>query len=412
MHLTLQLRGWFMKKRILLTVLMGVAATSLQAADTDLAALKETYARETRKLDAQFEASAEKIVDAYGKSLDGAIRALKKEGDPDGVLAAIAEKRRFEAEKTVPAESAGGLLPLLRDAWEAYHAELAKADASRMVWLVELSRKYVDALDGLMKKLTAEEKLALALNVKQEKGRAEFVLADVQSRIPADMEKTAVRAGTKRYVTLPMPLKRDLVLHYGFDRNERERATDKSGKRHHGKVRGGAWEKDGLAGGALALDEARDHVYIGSTGGLELKGEMSVAVWVKSATGGGRILSNERVWEHAGDFTLYPTGYTYYYGNNKYRSCHLEEGGRPGADEWHHLVLVHAGATVKLWLDGESARFAEGFPGFRSNGSTLVVGTPEKRYSSLKGMVDELMVWNRALSDAEVKQVYQLAGGK
>jgi len=30
----------------------------------------------------------------------------------------------------------------------------------------------------------------------------------------------------------------------------------------------------------------------------------------------------------------------------------------------------------------------------------------------LNGMLDEVMIWNRALSQAEVKQLYKLQGGK
>jgi len=172
-----------MKMLVLLTILIVTAPLPL-AADTGLEALKDTYASETRKLGGQFEASAAKVVEAYGEALGRAVELLKKEGDPDRVLAAIAEKKRFMEEKTLPDASADGLPAPVVAAREDCGAALARAETARNARLAELTRRYAAALDRLMKKLTAEEKLDLALSVKQEKERAEFILADTASKLP------------------------------------------------------------------------------------------------------------------------------------------------------------------------------------------------------------------------------------
>jgi hypothetical protein len=180
-----------MKTAALIAALI-VTAVSLQAAETGLAKLKETYARETQKLDAQFEASATKVLAAYGKALDGAVESLKKEGDPDAVLQALVEKKRFGSERTVPAEPNAKLPQLMQDVQASYLKAVGKVAAEKAHAIADLTPNYIAALERLMKALTAQEKLDLALNVKTEKERAEFVLAGVVSMLETSERRSRI----------------------------------------------------------------------------------------------------------------------------------------------------------------------------------------------------------------------------
>ena len=171
-----------MKTTVLLMVLIATAV-SMHGAETGLEALKQTYALETQKLDEQWQASSAKVLDAYGRALDAAIAALKREGDPDRVLAAIAEKKRFGSERTLPDASADHLPVLVLSARGECDELLEKTDAARDARVAELTARYMAVLDRLMKKLTTQEKLDLAINVKEEKQRVEFILADTASKL-------------------------------------------------------------------------------------------------------------------------------------------------------------------------------------------------------------------------------------
>lgn len=78
--------------------------------------------------------------------------------------------------------------------------------------------------------------------------------------------------------------------------------------------------------------------------------------------------------------------------------------------EWHHLVGVVDGKTKYLYLDGKLAK-EEGF-----NGPMSTNGTSETEIGSANadggfiGIIDEVVIYNVALSDKDVKELYGAEG--
>jgi hypothetical protein len=149
-------------KRIIAIMMMGVAA-AVNAQQTNTL---DTYkqARETRE---------QTILAQYGKALDTTMAALKKKGDLDNVLILQAEKERFGAEKTVPVPT--DAKDSFRPVSEAYYRAM-----------VSMMGQYVAALEGLVKKEVAADRIEEAKVIRAEKDRAAFVLADLQTKVPAD----------------------------------------------------------------------------------------------------------------------------------------------------------------------------------------------------------------------------------
>jgi hypothetical protein len=156
-----------------------VAVSGFCADPPKLVSLKQTYEVEIGKVDDAHGAKLERLHATYARALDKALAVLKKKGDPDAVLQALTEKRRFEEEKTVPAEANGALPPLLQDVRASYRRAVGKVDAETAQAVARTTSSYIAALDRLMKSLTARGKLDLALNVKEEKERVDFILADM-----------------------------------------------------------------------------------------------------------------------------------------------------------------------------------------------------------------------------------------
>jgi len=170
--------------RLVLAVLTFQAACpSTWSADLD--SLKQTYETEVQKIQAEHETNLAGLLDGYGRSLDGVIGALRKKGDPDPVLTANAEKMRFKRDRTVPHPPADDLSTVLQILQVRYRENTIKAEAEKGKQFIELTTRYADALDRLMRQLTNENELDLALNVKQERKRVEFILADVKTDVEA-----------------------------------------------------------------------------------------------------------------------------------------------------------------------------------------------------------------------------------
>lgn len=77
-------------------------------------------------------------------------------------------------------------------------------------------------------------------------------------------------------------------------------------------------------------------------------------------------------------------------------------------DAWHLTCVTYDGTTTTVWVDGESR--ASGSPALNTAGSVLVIGRPPGTYNSeyYGGFVDELRVWSRPLTRAEVRTMWNL----
>ncbi len=130
--------------------------------------------------------------------------------------------------------------------------------------------------------------------------------------------------------------------------------------------------------------------------------ELSVACWYKTSdTGIKSILSQENA--NADIFAL---------AVNSNNVVFIIKSGVVSANliapftlgEWNHVVGTFDGAIVKIYSNGvliDSKSFNESFTGFES---TLFVGAP----SYFPGSIDELYIYNRAITQAEVTQLYNL----
>ena len=82
---------------------------------------------------------------------------------------------------------------------------------------------------------------------------------------------------------------------------------------------------------------------------------------------------------------------------------------RPVNDgKWHHVVVTRNGATeLKMYLDGKLSARATIDAGTRlSPRRNTTIG------SRFPGGIDDVMIWRRGLSEAEVKELYKATTGR
>ncbi len=82
----------------------------------------------------------------------------------------------------------------------------------------------------------------------------------------------------------------------------------------------------------------------------------------------------------------------------------------PDQEEWHYLVGVCTGDQLLMYLDGELGENGEiAFPGAISSGGTATtIGGASDGY--FMGIIDEVVIYDKALSEAEIKQNFQAQG--
>ena len=78
--------------------------------------------------------------------------------------------------------------------------------------------------------------------------------------------------------------------------------------------------------------------------------------------------------------------------------------------EWHHTVGVREGDNLKLYVDGELVKTETGAGNINvDNNGNFVIGSNSLADSSyFDGIIDEVRIWNRALTPDEIKKLYEL----
>jgi arabinan endo-1,5-alpha-L-arabinosidase len=84
-------------------------------------------------------------------------------------------------------------------------------------------------------------------------------------------------------------------------------------------------------------------------------------------------------------------------------------------DQWHHVVCVYdGGISAKLYFDGveEASRNSIAATMPTSSAANFSLGAPPTGWGAmLNGSMDAVGIWNRALSDAEVTELYNSGTG-
>lgn len=185
----------------------------------------------------------------------------------------------------------------------------------------------------------------------------------------------------------------------------------------------------GVRGNARLFDGSNDYVSFGDINDLDGLNAFSVSIWVKPD--GFLVDHNGLFVKHAGAsnqimLSTYAgsPGMVYAYVNNGATTGPNSSAGLLVPGVWNHLVLVYNGAEtvtqrVRLYRNGTLASISGGTPPTTgpSNGGNVVLGCyPESggcpsSGDHFYGALDEVGVWARALTAAEVTTLYASGAG-
>jgi hypothetical protein len=215
-----------------------------------------------------------------------------------------------------------------------------------------------------------------------------------------------------------------LVLHYTFDKDA-DTVRDASGRGHHGTRHGTTWLREGRKGGACRFDGKDDHIALGTKSPLRQSAAITYSCWVMLAEGGGGHLAGAgaKGGHGFGGVVVAPRRVAFVWtpslpGSDTHMAAALPAPLRAG--EWHHVAVSidFANCRGMICVDGNpletslSRTVRNGTPAGRYNtGEADTVGGRAVNASShrFRGDLDEFMVFNRALSVTELRQLHALA---
>ena len=199
------------------------------------------------------------------------------------------------------------------------------------------------------------------------------------------------------------PIKKDaLVAHYTFDEGKGATFHDASGNGNDGIIHGATFVKHG-DGYALRFDGVDDYVDCGNKPGLNLRKQVTVMAWVLAearATGESGIVMK-------GDFTAYGLtlsgGRCWWYISGGENHCMANLG----TGTWHRVVGTYDGKVSRLYIDGKPRKSRPLTVPIKS-GANLRIGTRGAANSFFKGMIDDVRIYDRALSEQEVSDAFEV----
>ncbi|MHC4702695.1 MAG: LamG domain-containing protein, partial [Planctomycetota bacterium] len=209
----------------------------------------------------------------------------------------------------------------------------------------------------------------------------------------------------------------ELVGWWKFDETSGDTVFDSSGNGNDGTITGTTqWEPDGMRGGALAFDGSQSYVTIPNGGDLTLinKGDFTITMWFKQdvVTGIANLLQQTDVGGTGRTLLLADaaTGIRTFLGGTSTVSDVIEEEG-----VWYHVAMVvtEEGATdtVHFYIDGQATGTPAAVPSEDCEGDYLIGTDKGLAGRWITGLVDDLRLYNHALSDVEVLAAMEGSAG-
>ena len=223
--------------------------------------------------------------------------------------------------------------------------------------------------------------------------------------------------------SVPASAQQDLVAHWTFDETSGTTASDSVGS-NDGTLQGDAtWDTDGKYGGSLLLDGTGDHVLVASGPDVNVTKNYTLSAWVKpdvmsrNHTVLSKVTGNadkqyeiQALWDGRTRFK--------YEINNTDQTGDFGDTGTPGtlvkADgTWQHMVVtVDNSLLFTVYLDGQVLGTKQGTNEVTAGTDALHIGLRGGTYqdTGFQGRIDDVRIYDRALSASEVLDLYNGTG--
>ena len=208
-----------------------------------------------------------------------------------------------------------------------------------------------------------------------------------------------------------------LLAHYPFEGN----ANDESGNGNDGTLNGNPQFVEGQEGQAISLDGDDDFVQTDPSSSLKVDEKLTFAAWVfvdldsmakKTLAVQGTDVDTDGNWEirvsDDGSFALDKNNV-----DGNVDGSARSDGGIP-VRQWHHVAITFSGGTTKFYIDGALDSEKDfGASSFNTTSDGIKIGDREytgDETDDFKGEMDEVRLYDRALTEEEVQELYDGGG--
>jgi hypothetical protein len=213
-----------------------------------------------------------------------------------------------------------------------------------------------------------------------------------------------------------------LIAYYPFNGN----ANDESGNGNHGIVYGAtpAMDRFGNTNSAYYFDGEDDYIIRRSANAIPTSGPQTFSAWLKydrddPGFSNPEVLSIGNASNFCSDGGLHGIIILGQLGARTSstqigirRGCDLPGFGNSISDEevgnsqWHHIVTGYDGSKSFTYIDGILKTSALGTDYIHNSSTIWIGGRREGDTTHVKGFIDDVRIYNRALSETEIQTLY------
>lgn len=200
-----------------------------------------------------------------------------------------------------------------------------------------------------------------------------------------------------------------LVASYNFNEGAGTTVSDGSGSGNTGTIFQATWFTAGKFGKALAFDGNNDYVSVNDSPSLDLTNRMTLEAWVRpTASSGWRtVLMKENGSEmsygmYARESSNRPSVWMRV---NPTSGSSQSAGATPGLplSTWSHMAATYDGTSLKLYINGTLRATKSQTGSMYVSGSPLKFGGNAVWGEYFAGQLDEIRIYNRALTQSEIQ---------
>jgi hypothetical protein len=203
----------------------------------------------------------------------------------------------------------------------------------------------------------------------------------------------------------------EYISYWKFEGN----TNDEKGRNDGTLMDNAAIISDSVRGSVLSLDGAGDYVDVPNDASLNISGPLTISAWIKNENDKDSyqdIVAKGRGFDTGGAYSLAWLGSNdnaYFFLRNPTNDGYVNaRTSLPYDNNWHHVAAVYNGTNGIVYVDGSSAGgmiSATVSPIWQNNKNVLIGGS-----MWFKGSIDDVMIFNKSLSEEEVQKIYCLWG--
>lgn len=198
-----------------------------------------------------------------------------------------------------------------------------------------------------------------------------------------------------------------LILYFSFDTVDGKTTIDHSKYENNGEIVGAPKHVAGKFGKALEFNGQSDWIEVPHADILTVDKAVTVMAWINAERHMG---PNDQRWQGIVAKGNGPRSYSFYT-ESPSQCLHLSVGGSGSVcegkillNEWQHVAAQVDNGTHRYWLNGKNVGEFGGKkpPPGKADTANVRVGQTHEGNRQFLGLIDEVRIWNRALTEEEV----------